>query len=136
MATDMRRDAGYDQFGNEPKKKSWLASCLIGCLIMTVIGILLATAIGFWIFRNFRGLVSSAADAGIRQVVDQSELTPEVKQRLLAQSGRVTQAFRDGKLSQEKAFELVEKVMDSPLMISLVTSRHQCRRPLDCSVSA
>ncbi len=118
MASDHRFEIEPNQ--GEPRKRSKWASCLIGCLIAAGIAVLLMIGVGIWVARNFRGWAADLSSQAINQSIDSSDLAPQEKIEVKAQVDRVDKAFRDGRISVQQAGTIVQKVMQSPLMPTLV----------------
>jgi hypothetical protein len=118
MASDHRFEVFPDQGESRPRSK-W-ASCLIGCLIAAGIAILLMIAVGVWVARNIRGWAADFGSQTISQGIDSSDLAPQEKVEVKQQVDRVDKAFRDGRISMQRAGTIIQKVMQSPLMPTLV----------------
>ena len=59
MSTDHR----FDPYGDDSpvRRRSWLSTCLFGCLIIAVVGVVLAAIAAYWISQNWRGFAVSFA---------------------------------------------------------------------------
>jgi hypothetical protein len=118
---DHRFDPDPDAYEAKPKR-SWWSTCLIGCAIISAVIVAIAILIGIWIANNARRWVSDLASEGMRQMIQSSELDQQVKQELIVQTDRVATAFREGRLSNEQARMLIEKLVKSPVMTSLIVT--------------
>jgi hypothetical protein len=122
MATEHR----FDPYGNQPKgekkPRSWLASCLIGCLVVTVVALVLFAIVAYWVSQNWRGWVSDISDSGINELINQSELPPQEKQEIRVEVDRVIDAFRDGRVSLEQVGMILENLAESPLLTVILVS--------------
>lgn len=118
MASDHRFDVFPEQ-GESPRRSKW-AGCLIGCLIAAGITILLIIAVGIWVARSFRGWAADFGSQAINRGIDDSDLAPQEKMEVKEQVSRVDKAFRDGRISMQQAGVIIQKVMQSPLMPTLV----------------
>lgn len=130
MATDPRFGGNpnqYDQTSFQtfqieepPRKRSFWQTCLIGCLGTLGIAIVLAVIAGFWVSRHWRGWVAEVGSEAVNQMVDASGLPAQEKVEVREQVDRVAKAFREGKISNEQAVRIFQKVTESPLMPMVV----------------
>jgi hypothetical protein len=118
MASEHRFEVFPDQVDARPRSK-W-ANCLIGCLIVAGIITILAAAVGIWVARNLRSWAADLGSQAINQGIDSSDLAPQEKVEVKQQVDRVDKAFRDGRISMQQASNIIKKVMQSPLMPTLV----------------
>ena len=121
----MASDAQFGVEGTrytEPKQRSWLQTCLIGCLIIFVFIIVIVVLATIWVTHHWRGLASDFGSAAIKQVIDTSELPPQQRQAIGEQVDRVAEAFRSGRLSMDQMGSIMEKLAKSPLMTSLIVN--------------
>jgi hypothetical protein len=121
----MASDAQFGVEGTrytEPKQRSWLQTCLIGCLIVFVFLIVVAVLATIWVTHHWRGWASDFGSAAIKQVIDTSELPPQQRQAIGEQVDRVAEAFRSGRLSMDQMGSIMEKLAKSPLMTSLMVN--------------
>ena len=111
------------QAGMSPEKPSpsgnegcgW-TTCLLGCLGITVI-LGLAFCGGAWyVYNNAGKWGADIARNMIVSVVNESELTPEDKQGVIAQVDRVTDAYKQGKITMQEVGQVMESLAKSPLM--------------------
>ena len=106
---------------DRPKReRSWVQTCLIGCLGTLVVMVLLAVVAGVWVSRHWRGWFAGVGAGAINQGIDSSDLPPQEKVEVKEQVERVAKAFREGKITNEQAAAVVRNVFESPLMPSLV----------------
>jgi hypothetical protein len=75
---------------------------------------------GFWISQHWRGWFADIGSQVINQGIDASDLPPQEKVEVKAQVERVAKAFSAGQISNEQASAIVQKLMKSPLMPSIV----------------
>jgi hypothetical protein len=118
MASEHRFEVIPEQ--GEPRPRSKWAGCLIGCLVAAGITTLLIVAVGIWVARNLRGWAADLSSQAINQGIEASDLAPQEKLEVKQQVERVDKAFRDGRISMQQAGTIVQKVMESPLMPTLV----------------
>jgi hypothetical protein len=115
VATEHR----FDPFGEElPERpqRSWMATCLIGCLIVAVVGILLAVFAVYWIVQNWRDVTSRFVSEGINQAIDVADLPQQEKDEIKVQVKRVTDAFRNNRMSQQQMSVLIQSLTESPIL--------------------
>ena len=79
----------------------------------------IAVLIGFWVSRNLRNWAATAAvPKASGKESSSSQLPAQEKQEIMVQVDRVAKAFREKTMSGEQLGELVEKLVQSPLMSS------------------
>jgi hypothetical protein len=122
MSTEHTFDPYGDTRQREKRPRSWFTTCLFGCLIMFVIGVVLAAALLYWLSQNWRGWASDLGTQVLKQSIEESDLPEQEKQEVQAQVERVFDALRDGTLSGEQFGRIVEKVAESPLLPSIIAS--------------
>ncbi|MCI0333365.1 MAG: hypothetical protein L0228_09100 [Planctomycetes bacterium] len=120
--TQYRAQDEFDQQEPPAKRRNWMTGCLLGCLAVIVVLLVLGTVATIWISRNWRDWVSTAASQGVKQAIDESDLPAEEKDQIKVQVDRVAVAFREGRLSNEQAARLMEKLTQSPLITAFVAS--------------
>jgi hypothetical protein len=129
MASDPRFDTFANQYdqeaqrfeATEPPRSKW-RPCLVGCLAVLAVMIVLGVVAGVWVSRNWRGWFADIGSQAINQGIDASDLPPQEKVEVKAEVERVAKAFQERRISMEQAAAIVEKLMQSPLMPSLVVA--------------
>src|SRR4051812_15398188 len=71
------------------RKRSWWQTCLIGCLGVLAVVLVLGAIGGFWLSRNWRGLVADAGSQVINEGIDSSDLPPQEKAEVKVQVERI-----------------------------------------------
>jgi hypothetical protein len=122
MDTEHRFEIEPGEYGEPKKPRSKWATCLIGCFVVFAVFMVLMIALGIWVARNFRSWAADFGSQAINRAVEQSDLPPQEKIEVKEQVDRVGAAFRDGRISMDQAFIIIEKVTKSPLMPALVVS--------------
>ena len=113
-----------DRFEIEPTypEEKRGSGCLRGCLIAFVVVLALVLIAGLIVMKNWRGWVAGQMTVAIDAILESSDLPAqeqvEVKEQLL----RVTDAFREGRISGEQFGEILQQLAESPLMASLVVT--------------
>ena len=118
MAGDSRFGADmYDaDMATEPKNKG--AGCLKGCLIVSVVLLVLAAIAAFLVYKYWPNLMAQALNQGI----DESNLPAQEKVEVKEQVNRVAEEYAEGRLSFRQLIALIESLSKSPLMTSIVVS--------------
>jgi hypothetical protein len=111
-----------DQRDTEKKPRPWWVTCLFGCLIFAVIAMVLFIIVLYWISQNWRGWASEGGAFVVMQMVNESDLPPEEKQQIQVQVDRVADAVRSKDLSLPQMGEIFEKLVDSPLLTTIIVS--------------
>jgi hypothetical protein len=104
------------------KRRSWLSTCLVGCLITFVVMLAIVAVLAFWISRNWRDWASSLGSDAIKQGINATELPEAEKADMELQVDRLAVELREGRLSGEQLAAIFEQLMESPLMTTLVAS--------------
>lgn len=121
MATD-RFPNDDDRTPPPPAQKSWMKSCLLGCLAIAVVLAIIGTIATIWIARNWRDWVATAAAEGLNQGIEASELSAEEKAQIKSEVDRVIVGFRAGNVSTEQVGKIIEGIVNSPLMTAIIAS--------------
>ena len=100
MQHSRRRESGY------------LKVLGIGCLVIVV----LLIVGGVVVVMNIKSIASSAAAAMIKNVVQESDLPAEQKDRIVKQVDRVTLAYKAGTISDDQLGTIMEKLGESALL--------------------
>ncbi len=105
---------------DQPKKKGWFGSCLIGCLVVGVIMAVLCGIVGFIAYKQGPSIAVNASREVVKVMLEESELPLEEQEAVLTQFDRVGDAFVAGDLSWEESFALMEDFAQSPAMTFVV----------------
>ncbi len=114
------RDEYSEPYDVPPPRRSKWTTCLIGCLAVLGVMLLLVVIALVWINRHWRGWVADIGSQVINQGIDASDLPPQEKVEVKAQVERVTKAFGEGRISNEQAAAIIQKLTKSPLMPAIV----------------
>lgn len=107
---------------DEPKKKSWWPTCLIGCFVMFVL-ILVGGGIGIWVLtKKGPAMFAEIARTGLTSAVNESDLPAEEKQQVVAQIDRLVDGFKSGEITGEELGTAMQKVMESPVMAGFIVA--------------
>lgn len=122
MATDPRFED--DRFSPEvpERKPSPRSSCLRGCMIGLLVFVALLVIAGIVIWQHWRDWAATIGERAIDELLAEAQLPDAEQQDIKHQVGRVTEAFRSGRMSTEQLAGLVERISKSPLMTSIVAS--------------
>ena len=104
-------DGGLDQ-----PKKSWVGSCLIGCLIVGAISLVICAGVGFYLYKQGPTLMVQGSREVVKALLDESELPEEERVAILSQFDRVGDAFISGELNMQGLGELIQELVESPVM--------------------
>jgi hypothetical protein len=106
----------------EAPKRGCMKSCFMGCLFVAVILFVAGLVLTFWIARNWREWAADFGSQAIKESLDQTDLPEAEKAEIGVEVDRLAQAFRDGRISTEKAAALVQDLAASPLATSIIVS--------------
>jgi hypothetical protein len=119
MASEHRFEIEPQQDESSRPSSKW-GGCLKGCLIAVAIAAVILLVFIVWVARNLREWAAQIGTVAVTQGIEASDLPPQEKVEVEEQVGRVDKAFRNGDITYGQAGEIVQKVMESPLMPTLV----------------
>jgi hypothetical protein len=125
MATEHRFDPYGDQLPE--RRRSWLSTCLMGCLIVAIVSVVLAGIAAWWVAQNWRGWTARLLSDGINQAIDQSDLPRQEKDEIKVEVRRVAEAFRNKQISNEKMGQLFQELMESPILAIFVVQAAEAK---------
>ena len=94
---------------------------LFGCLGFFFILLLLCGGAGVYFYYNAGTMVAGLARTVIVEMVNQSELTAEDKQQVIAQVDRVIDAYKAGRLTTQDMEKVAQELQKSPLPVMFMT---------------
>jgi hypothetical protein len=117
MATDHR----FDPYGDDSpvRRRSWLSTCLFGCLIIAVVGVVLAAIAAYWIAQNWRGWTASFVSEGINHSIDEADLPQQEKDEIKVQVERVADGFRNNRISNDQMRVMFQELTESPIFSTI-----------------
>ena len=93
--------------------------CGVAAALLAIIGVIISVVIAL----NWRTFVSNFTVDLAMQAVDQSQIPPEGKERIRKRLDGLADDFKAGRLSKEQIGKIIEKVVQSPLIVvAVVTS--------------
>jgi hypothetical protein len=104
---------------------------MIGCLIVLAVLIVVTMVLVYWISQRWRGWSADLGSQVVKQMIAQSDLAQQEKDDMNVQIDRLATAFRDNRISWDKAMQLMQDLSRSPLMTSFIVSavdRHYLAR--------
>lgn len=122
MVTDPRFDPEPTYTEAPPTERSGCKSCLMGCGIVAIILFVLLVIVGIWVYQNWRDWGATLASRVLAEAVDATALPPAEKQEMRVQIDRLTEAFRNKRLPLERLGPLIEQIVKSPVMTTLIVS--------------
>lgn len=96
--------------------RNWLATCLVGCLVAGVVGLLVCAGGAWWTWVKFSPMGADRAREAIVSGIESSELSEEDKQAVVGQVDRVVDAFKSGEIGTRDVFRILEQLAESPLL--------------------
>jgi hypothetical protein len=103
----------------EPSKA---AGCFKGCLIASGILCVVLLLIVFWVSRNWQRWAADFGSDVLNEVINESDLPALEKDEVKQQVGRLAGAVREGDLTGEQLRLVMDQILESPLMTSLVVA--------------
>lgn len=104
------------QPGPPARQKSWLPSCLAGCLVVGLLGLLVCSGLAWYVAKNIKPIASNVARQAIVSTIEQSELDPAEKRAIIAEVDRVVDQYRTGKITLQDLGRVLEELAKSPVM--------------------
>ena len=99
-----------------PQEPSKGKGCLKGCLIITAV-LLIIGALGIWYTAtHWHGWVASLFDNLVDETLNQVDLPETEKAEIQDQVKRVTDALREGRITNQQVGRLIEQLAESPLV--------------------
>ena len=105
----------------EPRRSSG-GGCLKGCLIVGVIMLILGVIAIFWVMSRWKGWVANIGSEAIGGMIDESDWPDQEKVEVKEQVQRVADAFREGDISGDQLGVIIEEILESPLMTTMVVA--------------
>jgi hypothetical protein len=122
-ATEFRvEDERFNPSEPPERRRSWLAGCMIGCLVVLGAVLVLGALAAWWLSRNWRGLSANVATKVVEEGIKSSELPAEEQAEIMVEVNRVADAFREGRLSKEQITAIMQKLDESPLVTMAIAS--------------
>jgi hypothetical protein len=97
----------------EPPRTSG-GSCLIGCAVIALVGLVVCGGGLWWVSNNWVALVASGAGQVAKQVVQESDLREEDKRAINEQVDRVVAEAKAGNIDAEKLERIMKSLAESP----------------------
>lgn len=119
---DDRGGAPITVMYEEPPKRGCLKSCFMGCLFVAVILFVVGLVLAFWVARHWREWAADFGSQVVKESLDQTDLPEAEKAEIGVEVDRLARAFREGKISTERAAALVQNLAASPLATSIIVS--------------
>src|SRR4051812_41162036 len=76
-------------FDAPPPQRGCFKTCFAGCLIGTVVLLILGAIAVYWFTKNWRGMSSAVVSAAIKQGIEATELPAQEKAEMAVQIDRV-----------------------------------------------
>ena len=89
-----------------------------GCLIALVVIILLGVGIGVYVYSNWKGWAAGLMSATTEQVLQQSPLAKEEKDRIMARVNALGVEFKEGKITSDQLGNVAKAIGESPILPS------------------
>jgi hypothetical protein len=106
----------------ERPRRSCFASCFFGCLITFVVLVVLGGLALYWMWPHLKEFASNVGSATLKKAIEATELPEQEKDEIGDQIDRVAAAFRQGQITGEQMAQIVQQVVESPLMTTLAVS--------------
>ena len=107
----------------EPQRRSGAKACLIGCLIVLVMGICFFAGVVWFVCANLgeiRTFVADTAREAVVSGIQDSDLEKGEKEAVIVQVDRLVERYKSGEITIEQLGRVMEELAQSPLMGALV----------------
>ena len=101
-------------------QRSWLPTCLLGCLGVLLVSACLCGLVGVWAVRNAGTWAANFARAALVNAVNESQLESAEKKAIVAQIDRVVEQYKAGQITNVDLQRILEELGQSPLMGALI----------------
>jgi len=125
-----------DRFEIEPEESPERSSgCLKGCLIASVVVLLLVMIAGIWIARNWRDWITNVSTEAIERGMEKSGLPEQEQREVMDELNRIFRAFQEKRVSEKQLERFLSELARSPLMTSFFVSAVRTRYLDDSGLS-
>lgn len=107
----------------EPQRSSGARACLIGCLVISALGICLCGGVAWFVYSNvgrIKTLVADTAHEAIVSGIRESNLDEQEKEAVIVQVDHLVERYKSGDITMEQLGRVMEELAQSPLMGALV----------------
>lgn len=111
-----KRPISDEPFEKRQKTGGVFKYLLIGCLGIIIVSVLAMVIGGYWLYKNARSLGADIVNNASREVINSSQLPADQKQRMISRIEKVSQDFKDGKITMEQLAEIAERIGNSPMI--------------------
>ena len=122
MSTSQRFEIEEPVLEQPSKARGCGSSCLKGCLVTSVVLLVLAAIAGWWLYNHGRAWLSQFGADALKETINASELPPAEKDQIAVQIDRLAVEFREGRMTAKQLETIVNGFVQSPLMTSLAVS--------------
>jgi hypothetical protein len=112
-----------EDYRREEGGRGCMGGCLKGCFMMLLLMVIVIAVLAYVISRNWRGWAASFTDSFIiPSALDATNLPEQEKQEIHVELKRPLDALRSGELKFAQMENLVEAIVESPLLPTLALS--------------
>jgi len=104
-----------------PNRKSPLKRVLLGCLVVTLLGFILAGIAGYWVFKHGKDAMADIGRNAIVSAVEEADVEATQKTEIISQIDRVTTAFKEDQINLERMGRLAETITQSGPFLALIS---------------
>ncbi len=94
---------------------STVAQVLIGCGIVTVLGLLLVAGAGVYFYYNWRSMASGLVAGQLRETIKQQKLPKDQEKKLLNRVDKLEKQFNKNELSASELNEIAKEIQKRPI---------------------
>jgi hypothetical protein len=112
-----------ENYRREEGGRGCAGGCLKGCFIMLLLMVVIIAVLAYVVSQNWREWAASFADAiAIPGALDATNLPEQEKQEIHVELRRPLDALRTGELKSDQIGDLIEAIVESPLLPTLALS--------------
>lgn len=89
-----------------------------GCLIALVVLLIVGIALGFFVYSKWKDGAAWMMTKTTEQIVQQTPLAQEEKDRIIARVGALGDEFKQGKITSDQLGKVLEAIASSPILPS------------------
>lgn len=105
-----------EAFSAEPPRRKGWSGCLIGCLVVSLIGLVVCGGLAYLAYMRAGVWVSNVARSAVVSGIQQSDLDEDEKQRVIEQVDRVVSKYQSGEITGDDLQRIMRQLGESPLM--------------------
>lgn len=108
-----------------PPPKSGMSGCLIGCVVVAVVSLAVCGGAGVYVWMQAATWATDATTYVMKEGIKASQMREADKTAVIAEIDRVADGFKSDKITSDELGEIMEALMESPLISLLIITEFQ-----------